>query len=209
MIKINTLNWNKGNFTLNATTIYGYTFTSLYLWDAKSYKNYSKAISLADLLPTNSNSLNLTFTLSEAITNQLSQKDKFEDLFFFELISTQFNGTTTKNAVGVIGNLTKYNNCLIDKLLNLNIENCKPTQNFNCSELLDDCNNNICYFNTLLTNICRAISCKYYLEAAILMEKLRSMSENCCLDCDCEQYVCNTISIIDGKIRACRIPLME
>lgn len=222
MIKINSIKINsigdKVNF--NVETTIGNRFVKLLTWDEDSYKDYSMAVDISSFLSKVSNIENMEIPLLDL------QQPEFKGLIFFEFTTNENSNNT---AIGFIANLTKYHNCLTNKLLAIDIcknklvfkrekkdtwEDCTSTSTTDtccddcddaktkCNEIIDDCGNNIFYLNSLMPAIYRALLCNEYSISVKLLKRIKEMAIDCCTFREEDSFYISTY-IVNDKMGVC------
>jgi hypothetical protein len=147
----------------------------------------------------------LTLTTEQLELGQFSislsdlEIDTFEGLFN---ITFTYQGKCDCNNFGAgttitytIGNLSKYEKCLVKLITNSQLIDCKFVNNNLCTTFQDSCKNNIYFLSTLLASIYRAIECGMIEEADEILEKIKQNLD--CCDCCIEN--CDFIYIKDNK----------
>ncbi len=179
-ININKLRLNETGtqIEVSVTTSIDNTFISFRAWNIDTYKDQSKAINLYGLMDGDSNSEILTITNIDLSTEIIS------GVWFFEFQSDETIETgdfvNTNRVIGVVTNLSKYHECILDKLLSINIVDCNISTN-NCNSDV----NNLYLGNSLLCSLNAAISYAYYEEVVRIVKNL----DEICIDCsDCPEY---------------------
>lgn len=173
MITINTLRYNKENsqIDVDVSVPVGDKITQVLFWHYNTFDTPEEAISLDTLLLGTSNVETFSIPLATvSITD-------FTGLYFIQFISD--NETDNPAKVGVVGNLSKYYNCLINKVLSIDISDCNIEEETICKGLIDECGNNIYYLNALLNNINRALHYGFFIEAAAAFGKLKELIIDC------------------------------
>jgi hypothetical protein len=206
MININILRFNEDfdNIDVSVSTTPGNKIVKVLFWTADTFKNYTEAIDLSYLLSGIDETEDFSVPLSAV------NVDEFNDLFFLEFYSDDSESNYYSDChiinqiTGVVGNLTKYHDCLIDKVLSIDIDNCSIANDVKCSEVVDKCDNNIYYLNALLNNVYRALKCGYFDEAVKLLNKIKEMTDDCCNCCDCEnEHNCANIYMENNEVKPC------
>lgn len=132
MIAINNLKINAAADSVNVrvTTTTANRFTKILVWNEESYKDYSLAIDITTLIAGVSNVEDFSVSLLEL---QLSE---FKGLIIFEFTT---NETTDNVKIGAIANLTKWHNCLTNKLLAIDIRKEKLIFKGECKDTWSEC----------------------------------------------------------------------
>lgn len=164
MIKINnfkiTNDTTRINVSLEANE--GETITKVLLWSNNTFQKYNLAKNLTSKLTQETNIEEFVIETSDMGISS------FTGLFFME-VETSDQECNNCGLIGVAGNLVKYNECLLDKVLSYSICNgsdCKEDDNIiNISVLLDSIN--ICLQNA------------YYNEAIDLLKALDKLCPSC------------------------------
>ena len=173
MITINKLQFNKGTnkIDVNVSVPDGDKIVKVSYWMYNTFNDPEKVIDLSYLLAGTSNTEIFSIPLTAIGVTE------FKDLHFLEFDSD--NVTDNPPQIGVVGSLSKYYNCIINKVLTIDISNCDIESITTCKGLIDECGNNIYYLNSLLNNINRALHYSYFSEAATLFGKLKELVIDC------------------------------
>lgn len=177
MISINLLQIDefaeKINVDVNTTT--GNNITKVYVWSSDTFKDYTKAIDLSSLIDGSDNTESFSIFAQEHLG-----VEKITGLWFVEFESNEevipddcIDNSNT--GLGVVANLIPYHECLLNKLLAIEVDDCKPVINDGC----DECSGNIYYLNTLVTTLKDAIQFGYYEEAIRIIKTLDDLCDIC------------------------------
>lgn len=172
-IELLKISQDQTNINVSVSTNVGDTITSFKGWKRTTFKDYNQAIDLTSKLS----------QTSETEVFQISIEDMgvtlFDDIYFFEITSSNIeNACQTcpgNTIIGITANFNKYQECLLNKVLNSSLET------------LNSCDNNIINVFILLENLKIAIQSGYFTEVITILNTLDVLckSSNCTL--------CNTI----------------
>ena len=173
MITINYLRINEDATQIDVTvsTTVGNTITQVLLWDIKTFKVYSQAIDLSHLLTGGSETETFSIPASELNLEYLS------GIFFLEFKDSD---SSSNSVLGVASNFIKYHECLLEKVLKIDLEGCIKKSD-NC----DNCNKNIFSLSTLINALTISIQHGFYEEAARISNVVEDMCDICYL---CPDY---------------------
>lgn len=138
-------------------------FTNLLFWTHNSFKKASEAVNLASLIPTPINDT-YVFDITPANVGLTS----FAGIFFLEFSLEESTPLIS------VSNLSIYHECLLSKILNIKIENCKVVKT-GCS----DCEDSLFYASVLLDSLYVALNNAYYSEAVDIAKTLDELCEVC------------------------------
>jgi len=177
MITINTLQIDElaDKITVNVSAPTGNRITRIYAWNSETFKDYSQAIDLSSYIDPSTETQSFSIF---AVQNL--EVEKITGLWFFEFESDEVvaqddcNPDSNKR-IGVVANLIPYHECILNKLLATEIEDCKPVIQTDC----DECSGNIYYINALLTTLQDAILFGYYEEAIRIVKNLDDLCDIC------------------------------
>ena len=176
---------NGQQLSIDVETNVGETITSILLWDMKSFKDYSLATNLDYKLEQTSETE--TFIIDAA---ELSIS-KFEDIWFIEIQSSYEDPnidciSCDAPALGITYNLQKYYRCMLNYLLESQINEC-----INCNDIFS--NNITLTINLLLESIEIAIELGFYLQAIDMTKKVQNLCNigNCS---GCQTVECSSCS---------------
>lgn len=186
MIKINNFQIinNGSQLAIDVETNVGSLITSILLWNDKTFKDESLAISLDYKLEQINNKEVFIVNATEIpISN-------FTDIYFIEVTSNFVDeddcSTCTYPGLGIAYNLLPYYICMLNYIL--------ENKNSNCS----DCNNNykndmVITTNLLIDSIEKAIEVGYYSQAIEMLSKLQKICsiKNCK---NCKTITCTSCS---------------
>lgn len=181
MVIINQLNIDVTgeNIEVDVTTSVGNIFTSLSFWTSDTYDNPADAIDLSSLFAQTSE--NEVFTIPASAVGL----SKFSGLFFLKFETDETVEDTdccadTNIRIALVANFTKYHECILDKLLNAEIDECGLiTQD--CIECQDcpDCYASAPIAHLYLSNLYTAIQQGFYEEAIELIGHLDRLCSTC------------------------------
>ena len=181
MILINKLKIDSnGVIDVDIETVVGNSFTKILVWSAENFQNESKAVDLSYLLSKIGNRETFKIYPSDL------QVDAITGLYLIRFYTTETgeSGSTT----GLVANLAQYNNCLLDKVLELDITGCNETRG---SSSCKECTEDLYYLQSLLQALDIAIREAYITESVKLVKKIKDF----CNICDtCPDYT-DTINI--------------
>ena len=161
MVNIVSLELNEASNSINlqATTEGGSQITELLFWDKDTYGDETLAIDLSTLLSGASASENIDIPASAVnLTN-------FSGVFYFKLTSNEDPQVNTP--IGVVANLNVYYECLLNRALNLKVEDCAS------------CDEELFSIQTLISGVTAGLPLSYYEE----VNKMLSTLSEYCLDC--------------------------
>lgn len=164
---------------MDVTTTVGNIFTSLLFWTSDTYDNPADAIDLSSLFAQTSE--NEVFTIPASAVGLT----KFSGLFFLKFGTDEVVEDTdccpdTNTRIAIVANFTKYHECILDKLLNAEIDECGLlTQD--CEECQDcpDCYKSAPIVHLYLNNLYTAIQYGFYEEAIDLIKSLDTLCSTC------------------------------
>ena len=169
MININLIKIapEQNKILVDVSTTLGNKFTRVFLWESSGYKDYAKAVDITNLLSQTSN------TESFEVLADVLNREYFTGIFIFEFTT---NETENNIKEGVVANLIEYYECLINKILKLDIKGCKVTY-------IDECGGctlqSLLSISTLINSLKIALQLGYYREANMILLKLEEMCEIC------------------------------
>lgn len=163
---------NNSQLSIDVITNEGYFISSIVLWTMNNFKNYSLEVDLSSYI--------------EGINNQevliINAEDiglsKFEDIIFVEIKSTYEsveNCTTCQNpGLGITYNLSKYYQCLINYLIDLQLTQC-----INCNNV--ESKDTVITINLLIDMVYKSLEIGYYDQAIDMINKLKKLCslKNC------------------------------
>lgn len=162
MIIVNIFRISNDGSTLNisVSTAEGETFTSFRLWSEDTYKSESQALDLTSLLDGTTNKEVLQLSIDD-----ISPID-FDGFIFAEFKSSGTApsecDTCSNEVVAVALNLSKYQEILLNMVLNLSV--CR----------IPDFDN-IINLDVLIEQICTSLKCGYYTEAITLYKTVQRL----------------------------------
>ncbi len=174
--------------SIELTTELGSTITSVLLWNMNDFKDYTKAININSKLDQLDNTESFIVTATELdITS-------FDDVWFIEIqsdfIPDNNCGEFLDPALAITYNLTPYYQCLLDKFLEIKIDDCK-----NCNESFT--NDFILTINLLIEMIEKGIEEGYYEQIIGMITKLKKLcSLDKCNNCGTKCSKCGTYTQI-------------
>lgn len=138
-------------------------FTKVFIWNSETFRDYSKAIDVSELLSKSSNKEEFLIS-AETLGVQL-----INGLYFIE-----FRNDAKNQTLGVVANLFAYRECLLNKVISIEISGCGHVK----SEC-ENCTQNICLLNTLIDNLGTAILQGFVEEAAKIVKDIEGMCDVC------------------------------
>jgi len=169
---------NSTQLAIDVETNEGYFISSILLWKMNDFKNSSLAINLSSYIE-GINNKEILIINAESIG-----LSRFEDIIFVEIESTYTESescSTCQNpALGITYNLSKYYQCLMNHLSDLNINSCTTCDNKETKNL-------VITINLLIDTIYKALDVGYYDQAIDMVNKLKKL----CLLRQCDN--CPTI----------------
>lgn len=143
--------------------------TEVLFWKQEDFQDYSKAIDVSHLIPTNNNDIYI-FTISKSDVNL----ESFNGLFFLEFVSGDSSSNDYSRKIAIAANLISYHECLLDKVLSTDIVGCKQKKS-NCVE----CEEDMIYTQVLLSSLNTSIRFGFFEEAIKILKTLDEMCEIC------------------------------
>lgn len=140
----------------------GETVTKVLLWSNKTFQNYTLAIDLTDKLEQTSNIEEFVISAQDAGVSS------FTGLFFIE-VETSDQTCEGCGLIGIAGNLIKYNECLLNKVLKYTV--CDTGE---CKEV-DEIN----AISVMLESISICLQNSYYNEAIDILDSLDKLCPVC------------------------------
>jgi hypothetical protein len=174
---------NGDKLAIDVETTEGFNITSILLWNMDTFKDYSLAINLGYKLEQVNNKE--IFIVSATELGIL----KFEDIYFIEIESNAPSEECYNcliPALGITYNLLPYYECMLNNLINSEINNCKNCENFTNKDLLIT-------INLLIDSVKKSIELGFYLQAIANVNKLKKLcSLNQCTNCG--NLICKSCS---------------
>jgi hypothetical protein len=182
MVIINRLNIDETttNLVIDVATASGKVFTSLKFWTSANYPSTTTGqfVDLSSRLVKTSNTEQITIPASAMNLAQLS------GLFFLEFTTNETVSATaccadSNKRIALVANFLKYHECILDKLLKVEIDGCggKCTTK-NCKDC-QDCGKSAMTAHLYLKNLYLAIEQGFYTEAKGIIEALDKICETC------------------------------
>ena len=175
MITINSLKIDQlyENINVDVETKVGNTITKMVLFTVNTYKNYGDEIDLSHLLDGSDETEVLTIPASEL------EVEKIHGLFWIEFTSDEVIvpddcDNDSNKIMGVVSNFIKYHNCLLERVLKLEIKGCEEIK-----DECEDCNQNLPFINTLLSSLNLSLQFAHYEEAIKIVKMLDDMCDIC------------------------------
>lgn len=150
----------------------GETFSTGKLWTSSTYKGATDFIDLASVLPAGPQATTSTFDIPATLIGETT----FNGVFFLEFETVE--ASTTEFAVS---NLTIYDTCILDKVLQTSVIDCVPTVTTDCGDLSSS---QITFINTMLESLEYALLQSDFLSAQAIELCLMKL---CTDDCGCTQ----------------------
>lgn len=173
---------NGKELNINVQTDTDYIIESILLWDINTFKDYSLSYNLSNYLEQTNNIENITISASDL------NIDSFNDIWFVEIESNYVDLNCSLSelpALGITYNLTPYYECLLNYLIDSNIN-------------IKECNNNsfeniTITVNLLINSIEKALEVGFYQQAIEMMNQLKKICE--IKKCNnCKTPICNSCS---------------
>lgn len=171
MITINILQINTKTNTLDISveTSQGHIINSAKLWTEDTFKDYTQSISLDGYLQQTTN--------LEVFSVPISTLSKVDStgLYFVEFTTTdndndECSECNDKQILGVTADLSSYQECLLDSLLEIKYETSDVTNNLDSGEALA--------ISSLLEAICISVKFGYYQEAVDILTDIKILCAN-------------------------------
>lgn len=160
----------------------GARFTHVFVWDHLTFRDYEKAKDVSSLLTKTSNSEEFIIS-AEQLDVQRIDRVYFVEVRTDEDPTPLDNGLIQNQALGVVANLYQYNECLLERALRVDVDNCgKP------SEFCYECQDSIHGFN-LLSSLMQALDAGIRTQLFEDVVKIVRDIEKLCRGCDgCPNY---------------------
>lgn len=173
MIYINNLKIinNSSQLSIDVQTNEGYFISSISLWTMDNFKNNNLKVDLSSYIEGVNNREVLIIDAQDIGLNT------FEDIIFVEFESTYTTPeeciTCQNPALGIVYNLAKYYQCLMDYLIDMESDNC-----LNCNKKSE---NTIVTINMLIDMVYKSLEAGYYDQAVNMIKKLKKLCslKNC------------------------------
>lgn len=136
-------------------------------WTSDTFQDYTKAVDISGLIPSP-----IDGTYSFNIDRTFVNLEAFTGLFFLEFTSNEEDESGKK--IGVAANLILYQECILDRLLKLEIKGCKEKSN-SCRE----CQTDIITTQILVDTLYATIQNGLFEEAVRIIEVLDDECEVC------------------------------
>lgn len=174
MISINTIKIDEfaAKIDVNISTTTGNNITKVLLWTSDTFKDYTKAIDFSSKLDGSDNTETFSIHASEL------ELTKITGLYFLEFESNEVivPGDNNSNvALGVTANFIQYHECVLNKLLKIEVDGCKPVINTEC----DECEGNVPFISSLLQALKEAVKFGFYEEAIKIIKNLDDLCDIC------------------------------
>ena len=170
---------NNSQLAIDVSTNEGFFISSILLWTMDDFKNYSLSIDLTSYIEAVNNKEVLLINAEDIGFN------KFEDIIFVEFKSTYSSVekcTTCQNpGLGITYNLSKYYQCLMNYLIDLQINQCVNCNNTESKDM-------IVTINLLIDMVNKSLEVGYYDQAINMVHKLKKL---------CSLKDCNNCPTID------------
>lgn len=168
MITIDSVRINDTSDTINVN-VSANNLGQVLFWTSNTFQDYTKAIDVSGLIPIPVNG-SYTFNIDKSLVGL----ENFNGLFFLEFTSEEEDETLKK--IAIAANFTLYQECLLDRVLKMEIKGCKEKNN-SCKE----CENDVLTTQLLLDTLYSTV------QLGMLEESVKIVKV---LDDECE--VCNT-----------------
>lgn len=150
---------------IDVETIVGETITSVLLWNIDNFKDYEEAYDVSSKLLQINNKEVIIISTEDIGVNS------FEDIWFCEIQSSEEDlddcDTCGSPALGITYNLQPYYSCLLESLLNMNINNC-----IGCESKVDSLPVTL---NLIIDSVEKSIEIGYYFQAIDGINKLKKL----------------------------------
>lgn len=148
--------------------------TQVLLWTSETFKDYTKAIDVTSFVtaPVNGN-------YSFSIPAEDIELPNMNGIFFLEFTTDTTlppeNCIEDSNiALGIAANLIKYHECLLNKVMKMDIKGCKKVES-QCEE----CEEDLLYLSVLIEAIYTTVKFGFYEEAVKIMGALDDICDIC------------------------------
>lgn len=178
MVLINSLNINElsDKIEVMVTTDTGVTITKVLVWNSSTYQDPAQAIDVSSLLTgaTNVETFDIPADML-GVTNVLG-------LWFVEFTTSEVvepeDCCQDNVRLGMVANFTKYHECILNKFLSSEIDNCDLTK-YSLKNHCQECGSDPIYTSTLLDTLYFAVGSGFITEAISLIETLDEICEIC------------------------------
>ena len=183
MIVINLLKISNDRTTMDVSvsTSAGETIESVSLWTDKSFKNYDAALDFTSKLAQTSEDEVFSITASEV------DGDVFDGIFFLEFTTTDVTPPSTctgcngQIALGVVAEFTRFQECILEKVLKLNTCDGEIFGKGGCG---DSKTGDIINTKVILDALKYALQSGFYNEAITFKKQLDKFCTEKCWTCD-------------------------
>lgn len=174
MIVLNNIGLNSDatSMQVSITVPTGETFATGKLWTSDTFQSATDFVDLASVLPAGPQATTSLFDIPVSLIGETT----FNGVFFIEF--TTVEETTTLFA---ISNLTIYDTCILDKVLQTDVIDCVPTVTTDCGDLSSS---QLTFINTLLESLEYALLQSDNSAAQAIELQLQKL---CTDDCGCTQ----------------------
>lgn len=154
------------NILVDVNTVAGKKFTKMLLWNSTTYKVEAKAVDLTSLLAGTSENEILSISITDAGVS------KFSGMYFIEFTTDEASLNTH---TGLVANFVKYHECLMDKALQIEVEN--------CSVIKSECgrDNDLLFITALIESLNTAVIFSLIEEAIAMEDTLNQLCGECTL----------------------------
>jgi len=177
MIIINSIKYSDDLSSIEldvSSTTLAAKFLNIYLWGINTFRNYEESLDASDLIVGETN---------QEIISIPAEKfglDKFNGLYFIEFNTNEssipsINGVMPNQTLGVIYNSYIYKECLLNKVLALEIRGCDESPPGYCEDCAVDTN----LLTTLIYNVDIAIEMYLYEEAIKILKDVENLCDTC------------------------------
>jgi hypothetical protein len=174
MVNINSLRIDSfaENILVDVSTAVGQTITSVKIWKSDEYKT-STFTDVSDLLSGISEVENFTIPAERLGLSYISGLYMIE--FTSDEVISPDECCNSNNTTGVVANFVQYEECILNKVLATEIDNCNVITLSDC----ENCGDNVLYASMFLTSLHTAVKNGFYNEANTIMKQLDEMCEIC------------------------------
>tara|TARA_R110000796_G_scaffold231853_2_gene349875 strand:- start:220 stop:834 length:615 start_codon:yes stop_codon:yes gene_type:complete len=178
MIVLNNIGFYSGATFLQValTAPVGDEFSTAKLWTSATYRDSTNFIDLFSYFPTGARTGLDIVTIPASVIGEAL----FNGVFYLE-IQTTTGGSEGSFVAFAISNLTVYDTCILDKVLQTSVIDCVPTVTTDCGDLSSS---QITFINTMLESLEYALLQSDFLSAQAIELCLMKL---CTDDCGCTQ----------------------
>lgn len=154
----------------------GNHITKVLLWTMDTFKDYSKALDFSSMLDGSTNVESFFIT-----AGQIQQgATRLDGIYFLEFTSDEEDtcSTNINKNIAVVANTTLYQECLLNKVVSLDIEGCSEVQEPNCRECQEN-SKDVRYISTLLKSLDISIRFGFMEETIKIFKSLTKLCDIC------------------------------